>query len=81
MKIHVLFFGSLTDISPPELVDYEVPAGSTVADLMRALTDAYPALEPSWGHVAVALNQQFALRTRALTEGDDVAFLPPVSGG
>lgn len=81
MKIHVLFFGVLTDIAPSELRSYEVSSGTSINDLMAKLTATYPDLGPRFDHVAVAQNERITARSSKLAEGDVVAFLPPVSGG
>jgi molybdopterin synthase catalytic subunit len=61
-----------------ELVDL---AGSTVADVYRALRERHPALEPDLGLIRPARNQEFAEWSEAVADGDEVAFIPPVSGG
>ena len=59
----------------------EVPAGATVADVWRAMVQAHPALEPFGRSISCAQNAEFARMTVVVHEGDDIAFLPPVSGG
>lgn len=54
---------------------------ATVADLWQALRATYPALAPYEGAIAIAVNQSFASPSTSLSEGDEVALLPPVSGG
>ncbi len=61
-----------------ELVDL---AGSTVEDVYRALRDLHPALEADLGLIRPARNQEFAEWSEAVADGDEVAFIPPVSGG
>jgi molybdopterin synthase catalytic subunit len=61
-----------------ELVDL---AGSTVEDVYRALRERHPALEPDLGLIRPARNQEFAEWSEAVADGDEVAFIPPVSGG
>jgi molybdopterin synthase catalytic subunit len=81
MRVRVLFFGMLKDLVGRPSEDAEFPPG---ADL-RAVFDFYAArhgrlreLAPS---IAIARNHEFAPVSTALAEGDEVAFLPPVSGG
>lgn len=81
MRVRVLFFGMLRDLVGRPSEDAEFPQG---ADL-RAVFDSYAArhtrlreLAPS---IVMARNQEFAPLSTTITEGDEVAFLPPVSGG
>jgi len=59
----------------------ELPEGATAEDAFRAAAQRWPALEPQRKSTVIAVNQKYALRTDVLHEGDEVAFLPPVSGG
>jgi MoaE-MoaD fusion protein len=56
-------------------------AGGTVADVYRALRERHPALEPDLQLIRPARNQSFADWTERVEDGDEVAFIPPVSGG
>jgi len=56
-------------------------AGSTVGDVRRALAAAYPALAALLPRSAFAVNAEFADDALAVRPGDEVAVLPPVSGG
>jgi molybdopterin synthase catalytic subunit len=80
MRLQLLCFGRLREILAPELV-FELTAPATVADLWQSLRVQYPALAPYDGAVAIAVNQAFASHATPLAEGDEVALLPPVSGG
>jgi len=81
MRVRVLFFGMLRDLVGRPSDDSEFPAG---ADL-RAIFDAYAARFPRFRELApsivVARNQEFAELSTPVADGDEVAFLPPVSGG
>ena len=80
MRIQVLCFGRLRELLAPEIaVELSFPA--TAGDLWRSLRQQYPALAPYEGAVAIAVNQSFASPSTALGPGDQVALLPPVSGG
>ena len=80
MRLRLLCFGRLREILAPEMV-VELASPASVADLWQALRAQYPALAPYEGAVAVAVNQSFAAPSTLLSEGDEVALLPPVSGG
>jgi MoaE-MoaD fusion protein len=80
MRLRVLCFGQLREIVAPEIVA-ELSLPATVGDLWRSLREQYPALAPYDGAIAIAVNQTFASSSTPLSEGDEVALLPPVSGG
>lgn len=80
MRLRVLCFGRLREIVAPEIVA-ELSFPATVANLWQSLREQYPALAPYDGAIAIAVNQTFASSSTSLSEGDEVALLPPVSGG
>lgn len=80
MRIHVLCFGRLRDLAAPQL-DLELPADATVSVLLAALLEQYPALAPYSRSLAVAVNQTFAAGSTVLKDSDEIALMPPVSGG
>ncbi len=81
MRVTVRLFARLREIAGRESWDIEVPAGSTAGDAWASVTAGTPALAPFDRAISVAVNASFARMSRPLSEGDDVAFLPPVSGG
>ena len=80
MRLRVLFFSVLQDRFGPEEYLEQFP-GSTVADLLRYYRVVAPELDAMWNVLAVAVNQQYAKGNDSLADGDEVALLPPVSGG
>jgi molybdopterin converting factor subunit 1 len=81
MQVRVLFFGRLKEIvgfadESTELVD-----GARVEDLFAGYGDRFPALAQFRASVAAAVNQEYAEWNAPLHNNDEVAFLPPVSGG
>ena len=80
MHLRVLCFGRLRELLAPEIL-IELPYHATVAVLWQTLRAQYPALAPYDGAIAIAVNQSFASPSTPLAEGDEVALLPPVSGG
>ncbi|HEX3436617.1 MAG TPA: molybdenum cofactor biosynthesis protein MoaE [Pseudacidobacterium sp.] len=81
MHVRVLLFGVLKDLFPETIESLELPAGATVSTLLdyfRAHTAQHPEL---WESLAVAVNQEYAASAHPLSDGDEVALLPPVSGG
>jgi molybdopterin converting factor subunit 1 len=81
MRVTVRLFARLRESAGAGECDIEVAPGAPVADVWRALISRYPALEPFGGSVSCAVNAEFARFDAPLRDGDEVAFLPPVSGG
>ena len=79
--MRVLFFGVLKDTFPEMVDSLQMPAGATVGTLIDHFRAQAPQQERLWATLAVAVNQQYALDTQPLAEGDEIALLPPVSGG
>lgn len=80
MQLRVLCFGRLRELIAPEIAA-ELSSPATVADLWRSLREQHPGLAAYDGAIAIAVNQSFASSSTLLAEGDEVALLPPVSGG
>jgi molybdopterin converting factor subunit 1 len=79
MRIRVLYFGVLKDIFGRSGAEMELEEGASVAELVevhRGLAGA-----AVWDSIAVAVNQEYARAGDVLKDGDEVALLPPVSGG
>lgn len=81
MQVKVLFFGQLRELVGAGEEQVELPAGARVADLVSHYQKRFPRWEEFRPSIAVAVNQEYADGAAALSGGDEVAFLPPVSGG
>jgi molybdopterin synthase catalytic subunit len=81
MRVHVLFFGRLKEIVGRAEDVTEVGEGASVADLFARYGERYPELIGFRKSVVASVNQAFTDWRSLLTENDEVAFLPPVSGG
>jgi molybdopterin synthase catalytic subunit len=81
MRARVLFFGMLREIVGKSAEDAEFPAGSDLQAVFELYRVRYPRLGELAKSIVIARNQEFAERTALLADGDEVAFLPPVSGG
>ena len=81
MRVTVRLFARLRDIVGATDVVRELPAGSTAAVLWDRLAAEYPALNPYRAAVSTAVNAEYSRMDRPLADGDEIAFLPPVSGG
>jgi molybdopterin converting factor subunit 1 len=81
MRVRVLFFGVLKDALGREGESLQLGEGATVATLLEVYRRRTPGRGALWSTLAVAVNQQYAPADEVLREGDEVALLPPVSGG
>lgn len=81
MQVRVLFFGRLKDIVGRSEESAEVSEGARVEDLFARYGNSFPELARFRSSVVASVNQEFAEWRAPLTSGDEVAFLPPVSGG
>ena len=81
MQIKVLFFGLLKDICGGAEDRLELPAGSTAGAVFEHYAAAFPKLRQMASSIVLARNHEFAKVGEPSAEGDEVALLPPVSGG
>jgi len=81
MRVRVLFFGRLKDIVGRSEDEAELGDGARVEDLFARYGERYPQLAGFRGSVVASINQTFADWRSPLAANDEVAFLPPVSGG
>jgi molybdopterin converting factor subunit 1 len=81
MRVTVRLFARLREVTGRNVCDCEIAANATVADVWRDVVRQHPALEPFGVSMSAAVNADFARMQTVVHEGDEVAFLPPVSGG
>lgn len=81
MHVRVRLFASLRETVGRGEIDLTLPPGATAEDAWRELTAAHPTLESRRASLAAAVNQRYARFSDALADGDEVVFVPPVSGG
>ena len=81
MRVTVLLFARLRELVGASEVMQPVEPGATIRDAWLALAAAYPAVAPYAGSISCARNAEYARMDTPLADGDEVAFLPPVSGG
>ncbi|MEQ1884395.1 MAG: molybdopterin converting factor subunit 1 [Bryobacteraceae bacterium] len=81
MRIRILFFGVLKDIVGLREESVEIPEGGRVETVFELYANRFPRLREVAASIVLAVNQQFSSPSAPLSDGDEVAFLPPVSGG
>src|SRR5580658_6573142 len=81
MRVRVLFFGQLKEIVGLSQEDAELSEGARVEDLFERYGRRFPRLSEFRTSIAASVNQEYSGWRAPLTAGDEVAFLPPVSGG
>lgn len=81
MNVRALFFAAYRDVAGASELRVDLPPGSSVADLLVSLRSRGGAWLRMPTTPAVAVNMEYAPLDRSLSDGDEVAFIPPVSGG
>lgn len=81
MRVTVKLFARLRDIAGASEFVRDLDGPATVTDLWRQLATEFPAMASYERSISMAVNADYARRNQALSDGDEVAFLPPVSGG
>ena len=81
MRARVLFFGMLKELVGRSADDAEFADGADLRDVFETYAIQYPRLREISRSIVVARNQEFAELATKVSEGDEIAFLPPVSGG
>jgi len=79
--VRVLFFGVLRELTGKRAEEIDLKDGAQLRDVLTHYGSQMPALKDSFGSIALAINQQYAAPETPLTAGDEIALLPPVSGG
>ena len=80
LRVAVRFFALYRERAGASRVDVELPEGATPAQLLERLRSDYPSL-PAATPVLIAVNSEYVSEEAVLQDGDEVAFIPPVSGG
>src|ERR1700722_11239887 len=81
VQVRVLFFGLLKDICGGAEARLDLPPGSTAGSVFDHYAAAFPKLRQMASSIVLARNHEFAATAEPLAEGDEIALLPPVSGG
>ena len=81
MRVTVRLFAKLRDIAGSGELSRDAPAGATVVDVWRGLVTEFPEMARYESSMTSAVNAEYARMGTAIADGDEIAFLPPVSGG
>ena len=81
MRVRVRLFAIQRELAGTRELALDLPAGATIDDAWTAVVARHPALGPGREFVRFARNAVYAPASQALADGDEVAFIPPVSGG
>ena len=81
VKVSVRLFAALHDLVGQREVDLELVDGATIGDLRDQLAGRYPAVVPFMSTLVCAVNEDYVTGEHRLSPGDQVALIPPVSGG
>jgi molybdopterin synthase sulfur carrier subunit len=81
LRVNVLFFGPMRELTGIAEETIELPAGTTLAELFGRYCGRFPKLAGFRASLVASQNQEFAPWDARVNDGDTIAFLPPVSGG
>ena len=81
MNVNVRFFALYRERIGKDTAGFEIAEGSNVVNLVDVVMRDHPDLCPNPSELVVAVNQEYVSHNHQLKEGDEVAFIPPVSGG
>src|ERR1700692_4239665 len=81
MRVRVLFFGMLKEFVGRAGEECDFPEGASLGTIFESYASRHPRLRDMAGSLVIATNQECGGLSTSVERGDDVAFLPPVSGG
>ncbi len=81
MRVQARFFAAYRELTGASGAEVDLPEGATVADLIDTLREQGPPFGALPARPAVAVNLEYAPPETELSDGDEVAFIPPVAGG
>ena len=81
MKVRLLFFAVLRDITGKSDAEWTLPEGSRARDVWQTLREQYRELAAVEQPPMTAINESYESPDTLLRDGDELAFIPPVAGG
>jgi molybdopterin synthase sulfur carrier subunit len=81
MRVTIRLFAKLHDLAGASEFGRDLPAGATAADAWKVIVADHPAMASYSSAISCAVNASYVKLNRSLAEGDEVVFMPPVSGG
>ncbi|KDP45595.1 hypothetical protein JCGZ_17202 [Jatropha curcas] len=81
VKIKVLFFARARDLTGLTEVPLEVSSGATTSDCLDKLVSKFPGLQEIRNCIVVALNEEYTTESAVVKDKDELAIIPPISGG
>ncbi len=81
MRVRVRFFAALREEVGQERLDLDVAEAATPEDVWQQLVGDHPRIADRRQSLSAAVNRRYASFSSALAEGDEIVFIPPVSGG
>jgi molybdopterin converting factor subunit 1 len=81
MSVTVRLFARLREVAGSGELTRDLPPDATVAGVWDRLVSDYPAMQPYQPSLSCAVNAEYARFKTPVADGDEIAFLPPVSGG
>lgn len=81
MKVSVMLFAAARDIAGGNSITVELAEPATVQQLRRKLNDCFPTAGDLLGRSSISINHQYAVDDTAIQPTDEIALIPPVSGG
>jgi molybdopterin converting factor subunit 1 len=81
VRVTVRLFARLRDIAGAAELSRDLASGATIGDVWRQLANEFPELANYERSISTAINADYAKMDQLVDDGDEIAFLPPVSGG
>lgn len=80
MTLEIMAFGITKDIVGQTIINFDIPEGSSVKELKEKLVESYPRMQ-DLKSLLIAVNEEYGDESHILHERDEIALIPPVSGG
>ena len=81
MRVKVKLFASFREIVGKKEEEIDIDEGTTVKQLLDSYIERFPSMERYRDHIILSVNREYGAAGLELREGDEISFLPPVSGG